>query len=338
MAEYYGQRASAGLIITEGTQISAQGQGYAWTPGIHTPEQVEGWERVTAAVHASGGRIVAQLWHVGRLSHTSLQPGGGAPVAPSAVTAEGVQVFIDPGRLGPGAAHGQRVPHSPPRALDAGEVEEVVRQFAAAAGNAMAAGFDGVELHGANGYLINQFIASGSNLRTDRYGGSLAGRLRFLSEVTRAVSAVVGADRVGVRLSPLITAQGTIDATPQATYVCAAAMLHRIGVAYLHIAEADWDDAPIMPPAFKEALRMTYGGTLIYSGGYDLCRANEAIAQGWADLIGFGRPFIANPDLPYRLRTGARLNAGDPSTYFGGDASGYVDYPAFGQDSNGRVP
>lgn len=327
MAEYYSQRAAAGLIITEGTQVSPQGQGYAWTPGIHTPEQQRGWQEVTAAVHAAGGRIFAQLWHVGRLSHASLQPGGAAPVAPSALGAEGVQVFIDPDGLGPAAGAGRKVQHSPPRALETAEVADIVRQFTVAAERAMAAGFDGVELHGANGYLINQFIDSGSNLRTDRYGGSLANRLRFLVEVTQAVAAVAGADRVGVRLSPLTTAQGAVDDTPQATYLAAARLLDGIGIAYLHIAQADWDDAPPMAPAFKEALRLVYAGAMIYSGHYDLARAQEALRKGWADLVGFGRPFIANPDLPRRLQLGAALQPGDPATYFGGDGRGYVDYP-----------
>lgn len=334
MAEYYSQRASAGLIITEGTQISPQGQGYAWTPGIHTPEQVQGWREVAAAVHEAGGRIFAQLWHVGRLSHVALQPGNAAPVAPSALVADGVQVFIDPNGLGAATASGQKVQHSKPRALATMEVKKIVNEFAVAAENAMVAGFDGVELHAANGYLINQFIDSGTNLRTDRYGGSLANRLRFLEEVTRAVTAVIGSARTGVRFSPMTTNQGTIDDTPQATYLAAAAMMDTIGVAYIHIAEADWDDAPVMPAAFKEALRLVYSGAMIYSGHYDLERASEALARGWADLIGFGRPFIANPDLPYRLQAGATLHVGAPSSYFGGDAQGYVDYPSLDERQN----
>jgi N-ethylmaleimide reductase len=327
MADYYAQRASAGLIVTEGIQVSPRGQGYAWTPGLHTPAQVSGWREVTAAVHAAGGRIFAQLWHVGRLSHVALQPGGAAPVAPSALVAEGVQVFIDPHGLGAAAAAGEKVQHSRPRALGTEEMRGIVDEFAQAARHAMAAGFDGVELHAANGYLINQFIDSGTNRRTDRYGGSLANRLRFLDEVARAVAAVAGPARTGVRFSPLTTLQGTGDATPQATYLAAARMMDGIGVAYLHIAEADWDDAPPMPAAFKEALRLVYSGAMIYAGHYDRARAEEAIGRGWADLIGFGRPFIANPDLPFRLRSGARLNEGEPASYFGGGARGYLDYP-----------
>ncbi|KRB83854.1 alkene reductase [Noviherbaspirillum sp. Root189] len=330
MAQYYQQRASAGLIISEGTQINRQGQGYAWTPGIYTAEQIEGWRKVTAAVHRAGGRIFAQLWHVGRLSHFSLQPSGQAPVAPSALVADGVQVFIDPQSLG--ATHGthgdgQKVQHSPPRALATAEVGILVRDFAAAAESALTAGFDGVELHGANGYLINQFLDSGSNHRTDIYGGSLRNRLRFLEEVAHAVATVVGPERVGVRLSPLITAQGTTDATPESTYLAAARLLDKLGIGYLHIAEADWDDAPLMPATFKEALRQIYSGVMIYSGHYDRSRADEALALGWTDLVGFGRPFIANPDLPRRLQLGASLNTGNPALYFGGSAQGYIDYP-----------
>lgn len=327
MAQYYSQRASAGLIITEGTQVSRQGQGYAWTPGIHTPEQVEGWSKVTAAVHRAGGRIFAQLWHVGRLSHVSLQPARQAPIAPSALVADGVQVFIDPMHSGAVHGAGQKVQHSPPRALGASEIGMLVREFAAAAENALAAGFDGVELHGANGYLINQFLDSGSNHRTDMYGGSLRNRLRFLEEVAVAVAKVVGPERMGVRLSPLTTAQGAVDATPESTYLAAAKLLDEFGVGYLHIAEVDWDDAPPMPAAFKEALRLMYTGAMIYSGHYDRHKADEALTRGWADLIGFGRPYIANPDLPRRLQLGAALNAGDAARYFGGGARGYVDYP-----------
>lgn len=326
MAKYYSQRATAGLIITEGTQVSRQGQGYAWTPGIHTPEQVEGWRKVTAAVHGAGGRIFAQLWHVGRLSHVSLQPGSQMPVAPSALVAEGVQVFIDPTGVGAEHGSGQKVQHSQPRALATAEVGRLVREFAAAAENALAAGFDGVEVHGANGYLINQFLDSGSNQRTDMYGGSLRNRLRFLEEVTGAVARAVGPERLGVRLSPLTTAQGAVDATPESTYLAAANLLDDLDVGYLHIAEADWDDAPPMPNAFKEALRLMYSGAMIYSGHYDYSKAEQALSQGWADLIGFGRPFIANPDLPCRFQLGAELNEGDPETYFGGGARGYVDY------------
>lgn len=327
MAAYYAQRASAGLIVSEGTQISPQGQGYAWTPGIHSRAQVAGWRGVTDAVHAAGGRIFAQLWHVGRLSHVSLQPGGAAPVSSSALLAEGVKVFIDPDGRGPQAGAGEMVQHSMPRALALEEIPGIVRDYATAAANALEAGFDGVELHGANGYLINQFIDSRANARSDAYGGSLPNRLRFLREVSEAVAAVTGPGRLGVRLAPLTTLNGAVDDTPQATYLAAAKVLDDIGAAYIHIAEADWEDAPEMPAAFKEALRLVYGGTLIYAGKYTLERAEEALRKNWADLIGFGRPFIANPDLPERLRNGWALNVPDASRFFGGGAAGYTDYP-----------
>ncbi|TFW23167.1 alkene reductase [Massilia arenosa] len=327
MAQYYAQRASAGLIITEGTQISQQGQGYAWTPGLHTPEQEQGWRRVTAAVHAAGGRIFAQLWHVGRVSHASLQPRGGAPVAPSSVADERLRVFVDADRRGPVAGRVEMVSATPPRAMTVDEIESVRLDYVHAARRALAAGFDGVELHAANGYLLNQFIASSTNLRTDRYGGSLANRLRLLLEVTDAVVAAVGRQRVGVRISPLVTLQGTADAAPLATYTVAAAQLSRRGIAYLHIAEADWDDAPDMPTAFREALRMSFDGAIISAGRYTLERAEETLRRGWADLVAFGRPFVANPDLPLRLQRGLPLNAPDPATFFGGDGRGYTDYP-----------
>lgn len=329
MAEYYAQRASAGLIVTEGTQITQQGQGYAWTPGIHSPEQVAGWRRVTDAVHAAGGRIFAQLWHVGRVSHIALQPDGAAPVSSSPMVAEGVKVFVDAEGKGPQACAGVMVQHSMPRALSGSEIKQVVRDFAAAARNALDAGFDGVELHGANGYLINQFIDSQANMRTDGYGGSLSNRLRFLREVTEAVIEVVGAERVGVRLAPMTTLQGAVDDTPQATYLGAARLLDDLGIAYIHIAEADWEDAPDMPAAFKEALRLIYRGTMIYAGKYTLERAEIALRNGWADLIGFGRPFVANPDLPERLRQGWPLAVPDGSRFFGGSAAGYTDYPTY---------
>jgi N-ethylmaleimide reductase len=331
MAQYYAQRAGAGLIVSEGTQISPQGQGYAWTPGIYSAEQVAGWKLTTDAVHAAGGRIFAQLWHVGRISHVDLQPGGAAPLSSTALQADGVKVFVDPEKKGPivgvGGVGGM-VQHSLPRALAIEEIPAVVQQFAQAAQNALDAGFDGVELHGANGYLINQFIDSQANHRTDAYGGSLAHRLRFLKEVTEAVIGVVGQDRVGVRLAPLTTLNGAVDDTPQATYLAAAKLLDDLGVAYIHIAEVDWEDAPEMPVAFKQALRMVYRGTLIYAGKYTAEKAEAALQAGWADLIGFGRPFIANPDLPYRLQHGLALNTPDGSTFFGGDAKGLTDYPA----------
>lgn len=327
MASYYAQRATAGLIISEGTQISKQGQGYAWTPGIYSDEQVEGWKMMTDAVHQNNGTVFAQLWHVGRISHTTLQPDRQAPVSSSALSAQGVKVFIDPEGKGPESGVGEMVQHSHPRALTPVEINKVVTDFGKAAENAMKAGFDGVELHGANGYLINQFLDSRANTRTDMYGGSLENRLRFLKEVTETVVKSIGADRVGVRLAPLTTLQGAIDDRPQETYLAAAELLDSLGIAYIHIAEADWDDAPLMPIAFKQLMRQAFSGTLIYAGKYNKERAERAIREGWTDMVGFGRAFIANPDLPFRLANGHPLAEGDASTYFGGGAKGYIDYP-----------
>lgn len=323
MAEYYAQRASAGLIVSEGTWISPLGKGYAWTPGIHSPAQVAGWRKTTKAVHAAGGRIFAQLWHVGRLSHISLLDGQ-SPVSSSAIQAEGVNVFVAESDGTPGF-----VQASKPRALKVSEIHAIVDEFRQAARNAMAAGFDGVELHAANGYLVNQFIDSNANDRTDEYGGSLKNRLRFLGEVAQALIEGIGdKGRVGIRLAPLTTLNGCADADPETTYIAAAKLLGELGVGYIHIAEADWDDAPHMPADFKQRLRAAFRGTLIYAGKYTAERARAALREGWADLIAFGRPFVANPDLPVRLRTGASLNSHDRDTLFGGDARGLTDYPA----------
>lgn len=340
MAQYYSQRASAGLIISEGTQISRQGQGYAWTPGIYSCDQIAGWKKVTDAVHAADGVMFAQLWHVGRVSHTSLQENGAAPVSASAIQAEGVKVFIDVSGNGAAEgknAHTQMIQHSMPRELTIPEIKQIIADYAQAAKNAIDAGFDGVELHGANGYLIEQFTDSQTNHRTDEYGGSLTNRLRFLKEVATAVAAAIGKERVGVRQAPLTTLMGAQDDNPEETYIAAAKILNEIGVAYIHIAEADWDDAPVMPVAFKEAYRKAFTGTLIYAGKYTRERAEEALANGWADLIAFGRPFIANPDLPYKLEHHLPLNAPDRSTFFGGTEEGYVDYPAYKNDTANNI-
>ena len=321
MAEYYAQRAAAGLIISEGTFVAPMGKGYAWTPGIFTGEQLQGWKLVTDAVHQAGGRIYAQLWHVGRVSHSVLL-GGAAPVSASAIRADGVKVIVK-------GDHGeaQFVEVSQPRALERTEIADIVEQFRLAAMHAIAAGFDGVELHAANGYLVNQFLDSGSNARTDEYGGSLENRLRFLDQVTRALVGAVGGGRVGIRLAPLTTLNGCVDADPEATYTAAARLLGEIGVGYLHIAEADWDDAPPMASDFRLALRQAYPGVIIYAGKYDGARARQAIAQGWADLIGFGRPYVANPDLTERLRLALPLAPHQHATLFGGGAAGLTDYP-----------
>lgn len=333
MATYYAQRASAGLIIAEGTPISPQGRGYAWTPGIYTPEQIEGWKQITRAVHDKGGKIFAQLWHVGRVSHTSLQENGESPVAPSPIMAEGVKVFLAPKDEDSATGHGEMVQHSMPRELTIVEIQQIISDFAQAARNAIEAGFDGVELHGANGYLIEQFIDSQTNLRTDEYGGTLEKRLRFLREVTQAVADAIGADKVGVRQAPLTTQMGAMDDNPEETYIAAAHILNQIGIAYIHIAEADWENAPVMSPEFKEAYRKAFKGTLIYAGKYTYDKAEEALAKGWADLIGFGRPFIANPDLPYRLKNKLPQNEPVKEKFFGGGVEGYTDYPCYNNNN-----
>jgi N-ethylmaleimide reductase len=326
MAEYYSQRSSAGLIVSEGTQISQQGRGYAWTPGIHNAEQIEGWKKTTEAVHSAGGKIFAQLWHVGRISHTSLQPEGKAPVSSSELMADGVKVFIDPHNKGPESKVGEMIQHSLPRALTIEEIGGIVQDYARAAENALKAGFDGVEIHGANGYLINQFIDSQANNRTDEYGGSLENRLRFLSEVINSVSDAIGPERIGVRLAPLTTLQGTVDDSPIETYTEAVKMLNRQKIAYIHIAEADWEDAPEMPLSFKKTIREEFNGILIYAGLYNKERAENALNEGWVDMIGFGRAFIANPDLPLRLSKDLPLNEPVKEAFFGGSAKGYTDY------------
>lgn len=331
MAEYYQQRAGAGLLVTEGTQIEPRGQGYAWTPGIHTPEQIAGWRTVTEAVHAKDGVIFAQLWHVGRVSHTALQPGGAAPVSASAIATERVSVFIE---TAPGA--GALVTPSAPRALSTDEVQELVQLYIQAARNAMDAGFDGIELHCANGYLVNQFISAHSNMRTDQYGGSLGNRLRFLREVVAGVAECIGRDKVGVRFAPLFTTTdeartylGMVEEDPHTTYIEAIKVLEEVGIAYLSIAEADWDDAPVMPHAFRRAVRDTFSGAIIYAGRYNAQSGAQLLESGLADLVAFGRPFIANPDLPARIAHDRPLNPLNPATVYGGNAEGYVDYPTY---------
>ena len=330
MAEYYAQRAGAGLIVTEGAQVSPRGVGYPNTPGIHTDAQVEGWRRVTEAVHARGGRIFLQLWHVGRVSHPSLQPDGALPVAPSAIGIQGQTIHT---------AGGMK-PFVTPHALATDEVAEVVGQFAHGARRAYAAGFDGVELHCAGGYLIDQFLRDGSNHRTDGYGGPVENRVRFLVEVAEAVARVWGGERVGVRLSPVATKHGMSDSDPLATFSYAAYALNRLNLAYLHVSEpvraerrsggasfdisGEGDAHDRISPALKAIFR----GAFVAGGGYDGDTADSAVAEGRADLVAFGKPFIANPDLPVRLRLGAPLNPPDRATFYGGDERGYTDYPA----------
>lgn len=322
--EYYAQRATAGLIVTEATHVDPHGKGYAWTPGIYSDAQEAGWRDVVAAVHRAGGRIALQLWHVGRISHRWLQPNGEAPVAPSAVRADAQCFVISP------EGQPMNAPCDTPRALDLDELPGIVEQYRAAARRAMSAGFDLVELHAANGYLPNQFLATNTNLRTDRYGGSIENRARFPLEVIDAVAEVCGADRVGVRLSPFGVFNDVADteAEPMAYYLAEA--FARRSLAYLHIAEPDWAGGPPLTDAFRAGLRQRFAGALVYCGGYTQASAAARVRDGLADAIAFGRPYIANPDLVERFRRGAALNEPNPATFYGGGAEGYTDYPALG--------
>lgn len=322
-AEYYGQRAGAGLIITEASQISPQGKGYAWTPGIYSDAQVDGWKKVVDAVHAKGGKIVVQLWHVGRISHPVLQPGGGDPVAPSAIAArsktfDGTQFVDTPA----------------PRALSAHEIPGIVADYRKAAENAREAGFDGVEVHAANGYLIDQFLRDGSNRRDDRYGGSIENRTRFLKEVMDAVVGVWGADRVGVRLSPFSNANDIEDSNPQETFSHVVRLLNSYGLAYLHLVEGQTGGPRDLPEgADLAALYALFDGVKMGNNGYDRASAIDAVATGAIDLVAFGRPFISNPDLVERLERDAPLNALDPDTLYGGNEKGYTDYPTLAESA-----
>ena len=316
MAAYYRQRAEAGLIITEATQVTPRGQGYPNTPGIHSDAQIEGWRRITEAVHDAGGRIFLQLWHVGRISHPSFHDGA-RPVAPSALKPEGTTF----------TAGGEQVPYETPRALATDEVPAVVDSFRQGAANAKAAGFDGVEIHGANGYLIDQFLQSGTNRRTDRYGGSTENRTRFLLEVTEAVTDVWDAERVGVRLSPGGTFNDMHDDDPLVTFGYAAERLGTFDLAYLHAVE---NELPNGTPV-SDFMREAYDGTLIVTGGFDRDTGEDALQQGRADLIGYARRFLANPDLPKRFALDAPLNEWDQSTFYGGGAEGYTDYPTLNE-------
>ncbi|MGH8034575.1 MAG: alkene reductase [Lysobacterales bacterium] len=328
MAEYYAQRASGGLLVTEATAISHQGQGYADVPGLYGSEQLGGWKRVTQAVHDAGGKIVVQLWHVGRVSHTELQPDGGQPVAPSAITAktktvllkDGLPVFVDT---------------SEPRALKADELPGIVHSYQAAARNAVeAAGFDGVEIHGANGYLLDQFLKSNSNQRSDAWGGSIENRARLLLDVVRAVTSAIGGGRTGIRLSPVTPANDVHDPDPQPLFDYVVRQLATQDLAYIHIIEGatggarELPDRPFDYAALKAAYRAAGGkGAWMVNNGYDKALAEQAV-KGGADLVAFGKPYIANPDLVERLRRNAPLNQPDNATFYGGGAKGYTDYPA----------
>ncbi len=326
MAEYYAQRASAGLLITEATAITQQGQGYADVPGLYGIEQLDGWKRVTQAVHDAGGKIVVQLWHVGRVSHTDLQPHFAKPVAPSAIRAHTKTVLIKDGVP-------TFVETSEPRALDPEEIPGIVMDYRHAALNAIAAGFDGVEIHAANGYLIDQFLKTGSNHRRDDYGGSIANRARFLLEVARAVTEAVGGGRTGIRLSPVTPANDAVDADPQPLFEHVVRKLAPLNLAYLHLIEGatggprDLPERPFDYAALKAGYRAAGGqGAWMVNNGYDLALAQQALAGG-ADLVAFGKAFIANPDLVARLRAGGPFNEPDKTTFYGGGDKGYTDYP-----------
>ncbi|MBS4045981.1 MAG: alkene reductase [Alphaproteobacteria bacterium] len=317
MAEYYAQRATAGLIVAEATQVVPEGQGYQDTPGIHSAEQVAGWKRVTDAVHAKGGKIFLQLWHVGRVSHVDLQPGGQAPVAPSAIRAK-TKTFVG----------GTFVDVSEPRALRLEELPAIVEGYRKGAANAIAAGFDGVEIHGANGYLLDQFLRDGINQRTDAYGGSIENRARLLLEVTEAIVKEIGAERTGIRLSPVTPANDAVDSNPQPLFNYVVEQLDRLGLVYIHVIEGSTGGPRDNLPFDYGALRSRYRGAWIVNNGYDRAMAENAVANGRGDLIAFGRPFISNPDLVERLRNDAPLAQLNRATLYGGGAEGYTDYPA----------
>ena len=327
VATYYAQRASAGLIISEATAISHQGQGYADVPGLYAPEQIAAWKKVTAAVHAAGGRIVVQLWHVGRVSHTSLQPGHAAPVAPSAIQANTKTVLIQDGVP-------TFTPTSLPRALELSEIPGIVADYRRAARAAIEAGFDGVEVHAANGYLIDQFLKTGANQRTDAYGGSIENRARLLVEVVTAIAAEIGGGRTGIRLSPVTPANDVVDAAPQPLFDHVVRQLGPLGLSYVHVIEGatggprELPDRPFDYAALKAAYRAAGGqGAWMVNNAYDKALAEAALAHG-ADIVAFGRPFIANPDLVQRLERNAPLNEVNRATLYGGGAEGYTDYPA----------
>ena len=325
-ATYYAQRATAGLIISEATAISPEGQGYADVPGLYGTEQLDGWKKVTRAVHDAGGKIVVQLWHVGRISHTSLQPGHAKPVAPSAIRAHAKTVLLKDG-----------VPTftdtSEPRALDAEELPRIVQDYRHAARNAIAAGFDGVEIHAANGYLIDQFLKTGANQRTDDYGGSIKNRARLLLEVTRAIVDEIGGGRTGIRLSPVTPANDIVDENPQPLFDYVVRELGKLGLAYVHVIEGatggprELPDRPFDYAELRNAYRAAGGkGAWMVNNAYDRALAEAALANG-ADIVAFGRPFISNPDLVERLKQNAPLNELNRDTLYGGGAKGYTDYP-----------
>ena len=320
--EYYGQRASAGLLITEASQVSQQGQGYQDTPGIYSKEQIAGWRKVTDRVHERGGHIYIQLWHVGRISHTTLQVNGGAPVAPSAVRAKG-KTFVG----------GTFADVSEPRALELSEIPGIIDSFKRASANALEAGFDGVEIHGANGYLLDQFAKDGANKRADAYGGSIENRARLMLEVSKAVAAEAGANRTGIRISPVTPANDISDSNPQPLFDHIVDQLNALKLVYIHVIEGATGGPRDIAPFDYDSLRKRFSGAYIANNGYDFKLATEVLEKNKADLIAFGKPFISNPDLVERLKLGAPLNDFDKATFYGGDAKGYTDYPALGRQA-----
>jgi N-ethylmaleimide reductase len=314
--EYYGQRASAGLLISEATQVSQQGQGYQDTPGIYSKEQIAGWRKVTDRVHAQGGRIFLQLWHVGRISHVSLQPKGGAPVAPSAIRAK-TKTFVN----------GTFADVSEPRALELSEIPGIIDSFRQGAANAIAAGFDGVEVHGANGYLLDQFAKDGTNKRTDAYGGGIENRAKLMLEVTKAVATEAGSERTGIRISPVTPANDVSDSNPQPLFDYIVDHLNALKLVYIHVIEGATGGPRDIAPFDYHSLRNRFKGAYIANNGYDLALASKVLSANEADLIAFGKLFIANPDLVERFKRGTPLNTPDKATFYGGGAKGYTDYP-----------
>lgn len=317
-AIYYAQRASAGLIISEATQISPTAKGYAWTPGLYSQEQIRGWKRVTDVVHAKGGVIYAQLWHVGRISHPSLQPNQEKPVAPSALIPKGLRTFIENGTF---------AEIDTPRALLSEEIATIIHDYRMAARNAILAGFDGVEIHAANGYLIQQFLSDGSNQRDDRYGGSIENRIRFALEVTQAVTTEIGANRTGIRISPISASNGIHDSDPKPLYIRLIQELNKLKLVYVHIVEGTAGGTRDFNGFDFQTLKSEFNGAWIVNNGYNKQMAVDALTQNKADLIAFGKPFIANPDLVERFKNNVPLNQPDPSSFYGGCEAGYTDYP-----------
>lgn len=322
-AEYYAQRSGAGLIITEATQISQQGQGYPGTPGIHSVEQTEGWKLVTDAVHRKGGQIFLQLWHVGRISHSSHQPKGGLAVAPSSIKPSGKVMTAD----------WKNADYETPHELNIEEIQKIIQDYKIAAQNAKSAGFDGVEIHGANGYLLDQFLQDGSNKRSDIYGGSIENRARFLIETVDAVTSIWSRGRVGVRLSPYGTFNDMSDSDPVKLFIYVSNKLNERKIAYLHMIEpratsAGGTDTIVQDmPSTSKIFKSSFNGSFISAGGYTPETAKEAVESGIAEAIAFGRFFISNPDLPERIKAGVKLNPYDRATFYGGTAKGYTDYP-----------